>query len=45
MRGTGRCWVPGHPKSQAPEGSPFDLDPPPAGTEKIVVWEATRPAS
>lgn len=45
MRGTGRCWVPGHPKSQAPEGSPFDLAPPPAGTEKIVVWEATRPAS
>jgi hypothetical protein len=42
MRGTGRCVIPGHPKSDAPEGSPLDLDPPPAGTEKIVVWEATR---
>lgn len=43
LSGTGRCWVPGHPKSNPPEGSPFDLDPPPAGTEKIVVWEAVRP--
>jgi hypothetical protein len=45
MRGTGRCIIPGHPKSDAPEGSPLDLDPPPRGTEKIVVWEATRQTS
>ena len=43
LRGTGRCWVPGHPNANPPEGSPFDLDPPPAGTEKIVRWEAVRP--
>jgi len=43
LRGAGRCWVPGHPKSEAQEGSPFDHDPPPAGTEKILTWEATRP--
>lgn len=43
MRGTGRCTIPGHPKSDAPEGSPLDLDPPPKGTEKILRWEATRP--
>lgn len=43
MRGTGRCIIPGHPKSDAPQGSPLDLDPPPAGTEKIVAWVATRP--
>jgi hypothetical protein len=45
LRGTGRCIIPGHPKSDAPEGSPLDLDPPPAGTEKIVIWEATRQSS
>lgn len=42
MRGTGRCIIPGHPQSDAPEGSPLDLAPPPAGTEKIVTWEANR---
>jgi hypothetical protein len=45
LRGTGRCIIPGHPKSDAPEGSPLDLDPPPRGTEKILVWEATRQSS
>jgi hypothetical protein len=36
LNATGRCIVPGHPKSPAP------LDPPPAGTSKTVTWTATR---
>jgi hypothetical protein len=37
LTATGRCIVPGHPKSPAP------LDPPPAGTSKTISWTATRP--
>lgn len=37
LSGTGRCIVPGHPLSPVP------LDPPPAGTSKVLVWEAVRP--
>jgi hypothetical protein len=37
MKGTGRCIVPGHPKSRVP------LDPPPAGTSKALSWHAVRP--
>jgi hypothetical protein len=36
MEGTGRCIIPGHPKSSAP------LDPPPAGTSKTLSWSARR---
>ena len=36
LDGTGRCIVPGHPKSAAP------LPPPPAGTSKTVSWTAAR---
>lgn len=36
MDGTGRCIVPGHPKSGAP------LPPPPAGTSKTLSWTAAR---
>jgi hypothetical protein len=36
LRATGRCIIPGHPKSPAP------LDPPPAGTSKTIQWTATR---
>ena len=37
LSATGRCIVPGHPLSPVP------LDPPPAGTSKIVDLEAVRP--
>ena len=37
LRATGRCIVPGHPKSPVP------LEPPPAGTSKSISWVATRP--
>jgi hypothetical protein len=37
LSGTGRCTVPGHPKSPVP------LDPPPGGTSKVISWEAWRP--
>jgi hypothetical protein len=36
MSGTGRCIVPGHPKSPVP------MDPPPGGTSKTLRFEATR---
>jgi hypothetical protein len=36
LRATGKCVIPGHPKSSAP------LDPPPAGTSKTIHWTATR---
>jgi hypothetical protein len=39
LTGTGHCFVPGHPKSE----SPIVLDPPPAGTSKILTWQAVRP--
>lgn len=39
LTGTGRCFVPGHPKSE----SPIALDPPQAGTSKTVRWKAVRP--
>lgn len=37
LEGGGTCIVPGHPKSDVP------LDPPPAGTDKVLHFEATRP--
>jgi hypothetical protein len=37
LAGTGRCIIPGHPRSPVP------LDPPPAGTSKTLSWEARRP--
>jgi hypothetical protein len=39
LTGTGRCFVPGHPKSE----SPILLDPPPGGTSKTLTWQAVRP--
>lgn len=36
MNGTGRCIIPGHPKSPVP------MDPPPGGTSKTVIFRATR---
>jgi len=40
MTGTARCIVPGHPQSDAPP--PFDFDPPPGGTSKVLEWNAWR---
>ncbi len=39
LSGTGRCILPGHPRSE----SPVVEDPPPGGTSKTLSWEATRP--
>jgi hypothetical protein len=39
LSASGRCFVPGHPKSE----SPIVLLPPPAGTSKTLAWEAVRP--
>lgn len=39
LSGTGRCILPGHPRSE----SPVAEDPPPGGTSKTLSWEATRP--
>lgn len=38
LSGTGRCVLPGHPKS----GSPMSLDPPPGGTSTTTSWSAVR---
>lgn len=38
LRGTGHCFLPGHPKSESPNAAP-----PPGGTTKTVHWEASRP--
>ena len=37
LSATGRCIVPGHPKSPVP------FEPPPAGTSKTLTWTASRP--
>jgi hypothetical protein len=37
MSGTGRCIIPGHPKSEA-----LDLPPPPLGVSKALSWEYSR---
>jgi hypothetical protein len=38
LKATGRCFVPGHPRSETPLLSP----PPPGGTSKTLSWQATR---
>jgi hypothetical protein len=38
MSGTGRCIVPGHPRSPY-----MDLPPPPLGVSKALSWEYSRP--
>ncbi len=39
LTGSGRCFLPGHPRSE----SPISSDPPVGGESRTISWMAERP--